>query len=624
MMSKNQEIAERVLTMVGGEANVQSVVHCATRLRFKLKDESKAETDKLKADPDVIQVVKSGGQYQVVIGSHVSDVYKELIAHSSLGNESEEASEEKDGNIFNRLIDIISSIFTPFLGAMAGVGILKGFLILATNLGLMTADSGAYQILYAASDGFMQFLPLALAFTAAKKFKTNQFISLAIAAAMVYPAITTAAAEGGLDFFGIPVIINPSGYMSTVIPIILVVWLQSYLERFIKKVIPQVVQIVLVPLLTVLIMVPLAFVVVGPIGTVIGNGLGGLYAGIYNFSPLIAGAVMGGLWQVFVMFGMHWGFVPIMTNNLALAQYDTMIPMLFAPVIAQAGASLAVFFKSKNEKRKALAVSSTITSLFGITEPSVYGITLPLKKPFIAACISGAVGGAITGFFQVKAFGNIMPSILAIPSMISNLDGVESNVVMGIVGIVVAFVLSFVLTMILGFDEEAEATAAEPVKKESTTTNKSDKIVLASPLTGTIVPLDKVEDEVFSSGALGKGIAIEPSNGELYAPADGEVTTLFPTGHAVGITTVDGAEILMHIGMDTVEMDGDGFELFVKQGDTVKQGDLLVKFDIEKILAAKHPVVTPVVVTNSGDYLDVLDMNQTDVFHGEDFLAVVR
>jgi PTS system beta-glucosides-specific IIC component len=622
-MSKNQEIAERVLAAVGGEKNVNSVVHCATRLRFKLKDEAKADTDKLNADDDVIQVVKSGGQYQVVIGSHVSDVYKELLAHSSLGNESDDDTEEKGGNIFNRLIDIISSIFTPFLGAMAGIGILKGFLILATNLGLMTADSGAYQILYAASDGFMQFLPLALAFTAAKKFKTNQYISLAIAAAMVYPAITTAAAQGGLDFFGIPVIINPSGYMSTVIPIILVVWVQSYLERFVKDVVPQVVQIVLVPLLTVLVMVPLAFVVIGPLGTIIGNGLGSLYSSIYNFSPLIAGAVMGGLWQVFVMFGMHWGFVPIMTNNLALMNYDTMIPMLFAPVIAQAGASLAVFFKSKNEKRKALAISSTITSLFGITEPSVYGITLPLKKPFIAACISGAVGGAITGLFHVKAFGNIMPSILAIPSMISNIDGVESNVVMGIVAIGVAFVLSFGLTLILGFDEEV-AAPAPTAKKENTTGAKNDKIILVSPLTGSVLPLNKVEDQVFSSGALGKGVAIEPTVGKLCAPADGTVTTLFPTGHAVGITTTDGAEVLMHIGMDTVEMDGEGFEIAVKQGDTIKQGDLLVTFDIEKIKQAGYSTVTPIVVTNTNDYLDVLDMNQEEVLQGEDFLTVVR
>lgn len=621
-MSKNQDIAKRVLELVGGEANVNSVVHCATRLRFKLKNEEKAHTDKLNQDPDVIQVVKSGGQYQVVIGSHVSDVYKELLSISSLGN-NEEEEEGPKGNIFNRLIDVISSVFTPFLGAMAGVGILKGFLILASNLNIISVEAGAYQILYAASDGFMQFLPMALAFTAAQKFKANQFIALSIASAMLYPAITTAAGVGGLDFFGIPVIINPSGYMSTVIPIILTVWVQSYVERFIKKYTPEVVRIIFVPLLTVLIVVPLAFIVIGPIGTILGDALGSIYSTIYNFSPILAGAVMGGFWQVFVMFGMHWGFIPIIANSFAIGPFDTMLPMLFTAVIAQAGACLAVFIKSKNEKRKALAASATITSFFGITEPAVYGVTLPLKKPFIAACISGAIGGGIIGLFQVKAFGNVMPSILAIPSLISNVDGVESNVTMAIVAIAVSLVLSFLLTLVLGFDEEAEVTTKKTDTKIVSGT-KGDKIMLKSPLQGKIVPLEKVEDQVFSSGALGKGIAVEPIVGELVAPAKGEVTTLFPTGHAVGVTTEDGVEVLMHIGMDTVSMNGDGFEICVKQGDKIEAGDLLVKFDIEKIKAAGHPTITPVVITNTTDFLDILDMEQTEILSGEDFLTIIR
>lgn len=621
-MSKNQEIAKRVLALVGGEENVNSVVHCATRLRFKLKNEEKANTDKLNQDPDVIQVVKSGGQYQVVIGSHVSDVYKELLSISNLGNNEGEEDGPK-GNIFNRLIDVISSVFTPFLGAMAGVGILKGFLILASNLGVLSVESGAYQILYAASDGFMQFLPMALAFTAAKKFKANQFIALSIASALLYPAITTAAGAGGLDFFGIPVIINPSGYMSTVIPIILTVWVQSYVERFIKKYTPKVVRIIFVPLLTVLIVVPLAFIVIGPLGTILGDALGSVYSTIYNFSPILAGAVMGGLWQVFVMFGMHWGFIPIIANSFAIGPFDTMLPMLFTAVIAQAGASLAVCIKSKNEKRKALAASATITSFFGITEPAVYGVTLPLKKPFIAACISGAIGGGIIGLFQVKAFGNVMPSILAIPSLISNVDGVESNVTMAIVAIAVSLILSFLLTLVLGFDEETD-NKEEVKEKKVISGAKGDKIMLKSPLQGKIVPLEQVEDQVFSSGALGKGIAVEPTVGELSAPAKGEVTTLFPTGHAVGITTEEGVEVLMHIGMDTVSMDGDGFEICVKQGDKIEAGDLLVKFDIEKIKAAGHPIITPVVITNTADFLDVLDIDQTEVLSGEDFLTIIR
>lgn len=622
-MSKNQEIAERVLTLVGGEENVNSVVHCATRLRFNLKDEDKAETENLNQDPDVIQVVRSGGQYQVVIGSHVSDVYKELMAHSGLGEDDTEKNEGPKGNVFNQLIDIISSIFTPFLGAMAGAGVLKGFLTLAVTLNWLTAESGIYVVLFAIADGIFTFLPIILAFTAAKKFKTNQFLAVCLAMALVHPSITALAGQT-LSFAGIPVIIGASAYTSSVIPIILAVYVQSYVERFFKKVIPSFLQIICVPLAVFLVMAPVTFIAIGPIGTILGDLLGKGYDGIYGFSPIIAGAVMGGLWQVFVMFGMHWGFVPIMLLNLSATGIDTMAPMLLPAVLSQGGAALAVFFMTKNVKLKGLALSSTITSIFGITEPTVYGVTLPLKKPFIAACIGGAVGGAFIGFSHVQNYVFGLISLLSLPGFIPQDTKDTSGLVAAVIGTVIAFVIGFVLTFILKFDDKPEAGSETPKETNSKAQNNNDRIVLTSPITGTIVPLEKVEDQVFSSGALGKGIAIEPTLGELYAPANGEITTLFPTGHAVGITTEDGAEVLMHIGMDTVEMDGDGFELVVKQGDKVKQGDLLVKFDIEKIKAAGHPVVTPIVVTNSGDYLDVLDMDQTDVLHGEDFLAIVR
>ncbi|MBO0469595.1 PTS glucose transporter subunit IIA [Enterococcus sp. DIV0242_7C1] len=623
-MSKNQEIAERVLSMVGGEENVNSVVHCATRLRFKLKDEEKAATDKLNQDPDVIQVVRSGGQYQVVIGSHVSDVYKELMAHSGLGDNSDSKDEGPKGNIFNQLIDIISSIFTPFLGAMAGAGVLKGFLTLALTLNWLTAESGVYVVLFSIADGIFTFLPILLAFTAAKKFKTNEFLAVCLAMALVHPSIS-ALAGNTLSFAGIPVIIGASAYTSSVIPIILAVFVQSYVERFFKKVIPSFLQIICVPLAVFLVMAPVTFIAIGPIGTILGDLLGKGYNGIYGFSPIIAGAVMGGLWQVFVMFGMHWGFVPIMMLNLSEAGggVDTMAPMLLPAVLAQGGAALAVFFMTKNVKLKGLALSSAMTSVFGITEPTVYGVTLPLKRPFIAACIGGAIGGAYIGFSHVQNFVFGLISLLSLPGFIPQETKDTSGMIAAIIGTAIAFVVAFVLTFILRFDDKVEAAGTQETK-ESQTAAKGDKIVLSSPLTGAIVPLDKVEDQVFSSGALGKGIAVEPTVGELYAPADGEITTLFPTGHAVGITTTDGAEVLMHIGMDTVEMNGDGFEILAKQGDKVKQGDLLIKFDIDKIKEAGHPVVTPIVVTNSADFLDVLDMNQTEVLHGEDFLAVVR
>lgn len=621
-MSTNKEIAVRVLDAVGGKENVNSVVHCATRLRFKLKDEGKADTDRLNQDDDVIQVVQSGGQYQVVIGSHVSDVYRELTGVANFDGEAEKSAEK--GNPLNQLIDIISSIFTPFLGAMAGAGVLKGFLTLAVTMNWLAADSGVYTVWYAIADGLFTYLPVMLAFTAAKKFKTNEFLAVSLAMALVHPSITELAGQT-LSFVGIPVIIGASAYTSSVIPIILAVFLQSYVERFFKKVIPSFLQIICVPLAVFLIMAPVTFIVVGPLGTIVGNLLGSGYDAIYNFSPILAGAIMGGLWQVFVMFGMHWGFVPIMMLNLTQFGFDTMVPMLLPAVLAQGGAALAVFFITKNVKLKGLALSSTITSLFGITEPTVYGVTLPLKKPFIAACISGAVGGAIIGFSQVKNYTFGLVSLLSLPSFIPQDTQDMSGLIAAAIGTAVAFGAAFVLTFVLRFEDQPNP--AEKNKEESKTpvpSNTSERIVLSSPLAGRVLPLNEVQDQVFSSGAMGKGIAIDPANGTLVAPADGTITTLFPTGHAIGLTTTDGVEILMHIGMDTVELEGKGFEIFVKQEDQVKKGDLLVKFDLSLIKEAGYSTVTPIVVTNTPNYLDVLDMNQEDVLQGEDFLAIVK
>ncbi len=622
-MSTNKEIAERVLTAVGGKENVNSVVHCATRLRFKLKDEQKADTAALNQDDDVIQVVQSGGQYQVVIGSHVSDVYRELNSVANFDGTAEDTGEK--GNIFNQLIDIISSIFTPFLGAMAGAGVLKGFLTLALTLNWMTAESGVYTVLYAIADGLFTYLPVMLAFTAAKKFKTNEFLAVSLAMALVHPNITALAGQT-LHFFGIPVIIGASAYTSSVIPIILAVFLQSYVERFFKKVIPSFLQIICVPLAVFLIMAPLTFIVVGPLGTILGNLLGSAYGSIYDFSPLVAGAVMGGLWQVFVMFGMHWGFVPIMLLNLSQNGVDTMVPMLLPAVVAQGGAALAVFFITKNVKLKGLALSSTITAFFGITEPTVYGVTLPLKKPFIAACISGAIGGAFIGFSHVENFTFGLVSVLSLPSFIPQDTKDLSGLIAASIGTAIAFVAAFVLTFVLRFEDKPDTAAAKETNGPAApvTASGTERIILSSPLEGKILPLSEVKDQVFSSGALGKGIAIEPVVGALYAPADGTITTLFPTGHAVGLTTTEGAEILMHIGMDTVELEGKGFETFVKQDDQVKRGDLLVKFDLDVIKNAGFSTVTPIVITNTPNYLDVLDMNQSDVLQGEDFLAIVK
>ena len=484
----------------------------------------------------------------------------------------------------------------------------------------------AYQILFAAADGVFTFLPVMLAFTAAKKFKTNQFLSVAIAMALVYPAITQLAGAGGaVDFFGLPIVLAQSGYTSSVIPIILAVWVQSKFEPLVKKVIPQFLQMIFVPMIVLLVMVPLTFLLLGPIGTVIGNGLGSLFNSIYSFSPLVAGLIMGSLWQVFVMFGMHWGFVPIMFLNIEQYGFDVMVPMLVPAVLAQGGAALAVAIRTKDTKLRSLGISSTITSLFGITEPTVYGVTLPLKKPFVVACLSAGIGGAMIGFAGVKAFSSGLVSLLTIPTFISTNQAVESNVTMAILATALSFVLAFVGTLIVGFDETVQDEKLETNQQTTAgDTISSARHNLKSPLSGKVLPLSDVPDKVFSSGAMGKGLAIDPEKGELIAPADGEITTIFPTGHAVGLTTKDGIEILMHIGMDTVELEGQGFETFVKQGDQVKAGDLLVRFDIEAIKAAGYSVITPIVITNTEHFADVLELNQEELIASEDFLAIVK
>lgn len=623
----NKQIAQDVLELVGGEKNINSVVHCATRLRFKLKDSSVANRAGLEAHDEVITVVESGGQYQVVIGSHVNEVYKELMAITSLDTNTggKEESKEK-GSVVSTLIDVISGIFTPFLGAMAGAGVLKGFLALAIVMEWLTPESGTYMVLFAAADGVFNYLPIFLAFTAAKKFKTNPYVAVAIAAALMHPVFNAAIAEGArLTFFGIP--FTAASYASTVIPIILAIWLQSYVERFFTSFIPEFVKIILVPLCVLLVMVPVTFLAIGPLGGLFGTWLGMVYSGIYNFSPIIAGAFMGGFWQVLVIFGMHWGFVPIMMTNLTEFGFDTMVPMLLPAVLAQGGAAAAVFFKTRNTKMKALAGSSTITALFGITEPTVYGVTLKLKKPFIAGCIGGAIGGAVVAFAGVKNFTFGLVSLLSLPGFISTDPNVSSSITMAIIGTIIAFVIGFVLTYILGFEDVPEDNTSIPVaKKDEPQAGDAgtyiEKEVIESPLKGQIIPLSEVKDEAFASGALGKGLAIQPSVGELTSPVNGIVTIVFPTGHAIGIISDDGTEILMHIGMDTVQLDGEGFITHVKQGQHVKIGESLVSFDIEKIQAAGFPTVTPIVITNSKDFLDVLTTEKEDV-EPKDYLMTV-
>ncbi len=561
----NTALAQAILTNIGGKENISKAWHCATRLRFNLKATDRADTAAIEKLDGVITVVQSAGQYQVVIGNSVAQVFAALADLAGLANPddantpvSADDQEAEKQNLVNRFIAFISGIFTPFLGALAGAGILKGLLALAVAFNWMSTTSGQYKIWYSAGDAIFYFLPVFLAFTAAKQLKVNQFVAVSLGAALLYPTLVTVMSNSTtLHFFGIPVV--PTTYTSTVIPILLAVWVLSYLQPVLDKLFPASIRNIFTPLFSLVIMVPLTLLVVGPIGGMIGNGLADGVMAIYNFMPIGAGIIMGAFWQVFVIFGVHWTFVPLMMNNIAKMGYDPLLPILSAAVLSQAGAALAVFLKSRDAKMKALAGSSFVTALFGITEPTIYGVTLKLKRPFYCAVAGGAIGGAIIGAAGTHASSFTLPSLLALPTFLGH--GFTGEVI----GLIVAFLGGLVLTYFFGM------TQANNVDNQTPVASLNDDTVTA-PVNGTIIPLTSVHDEVFASEAMGKGLAIVPTNGEVKAPVDGTITAVYPTGHAIGITSTSGAEILIHIGINTVQLNGQYFETLVKQNQAVKRG----------------------------------------------------
>ncbi|MBP2058645.1 PTS system beta-glucosides-specific IIC component [Lactobacillus colini] len=647
MANNYDSLAKTIIDNVGGTANVNSLVHCTTRLRFKLKDESKANDDVLKDTDGVVTVVKAGGQYQVVIGNEVSDVYDAVLKVGHLPGGGQVADDDTDDNtkFLDKAIALISGIFTDILAPLSAGGIIKGLVVMVAAFGWLSKTSGAYQILYAIGDSIFYFLPIFLGVTTARRFKMNEFIGLAIGGVLTYPTMvalassktilgtvfqgTPFASEIHTSFFGIPVI--TMNYTSTVLPVIFAVWFGSIIEHWAKKWVPSVVQTFLVPVITMVITLPVAFIVIGPVTTWLGDAIGAVTSAIYHFSPILAGVIMGALWQVLVIFGVHWGIVAVTTANLASLGYDPILAMTCMVCYAQIGVVLAIIRQTKDPSLKKNALGAFFSGLFGVTEPAIYGVTLPRKKSFILSCIAGAVSGGIIG-----AFGSViymLPSmgIFAIPSYVNPKGGSMTPVVGVIVAAVVAFVVGFALQLFFGkkgvdeaYDEKQAKKAAEQATKAVTTPEVALNVStsLVSPLNGETVALSDVKDEVFSSGAMGDGIAIEPSEGVLHAPADGKIIMTFPTSHAIGMKTNDGAEILMHIGMDTVNLQGKGFETMVEKGQKVKAGDVLVKFDIDSIKQAGYPVTTPVVVTNSKNYKNVTVVRNGKVEVGQQLLEL--
>ena len=619
MAKKNYEkLAKEIVGYIGGSENVNALVHCATRLRFKVKNTQNVDKKKLEQLEGVITVLDSGGQIQVVIGQHVADVYDTIFEVTDLKKENQSDAEEsgEKKNLLNTFMDTISGIFAPVLGVMSGAGMLKALLILCTTFGWLKADMGTYRILYAAADGVFTFIPVFLAYTAAKKFRANEFVAVGVAAALLYPDLTAAYSAGeALTFLKIPVVLV--SYTSSVIPIVISVYALSKLEKGLKKIVPTVCKTFLTPLLSLAIMVPATYLVIGPIADTVGKALASGYTGLVGLNPVIAGGLLGLIWPAAVMFGVHWGFVPIVMNNIAEYGRDTLFTITGPNNMAQAGATLGVFLKTKDKSVKELAGPAALSAvLAGITEPAIYGVTLRFKRPFFIGAVFSGIAGAIVAAAGTGAPTLLGTSILTLPGYIG----------VGFVGFLIACAIAYfgsaIVTYFFGYSDDMLPKKEEKKEEPQEIIPAKDEALLA-PVSGKIIPLSEVRDEAFAGGILGQGAAVIPENGEICAPCDGVISVMYPTGHAVGIKSDIGAEILIHVGMDTVTLNGSCFDVKVKAGDHVKAGQLLVRANIEGIKKEGLDITTPVIVANTADYMQIKMAAEKSVKRGEVLLNCV-
>ncbi|PRR87004.1 beta-glucoside-specific PTS transporter subunit IIABC [Bacillus atrophaeus] len=588
------KVSKEILQLVGGEENVQSVIHCMTRLRFNLHDNAKANRSRLEQMDGVMGTNISGEQFQIIIGNNVPKVYKSLLENSGLSEENTNGASGQKKNVLSALFDVVSGVFTPILPAIAGAGMIKGLLALAVTFGWMAETSQAHTILTAIGDGAFYFLPMLLAVSAARKFGSNPYVAAAIAGAILHPDLTALLGSGkSISFIGLPV--TAATYSSTVIPILLAIWMTSYVEKWIDRVTPSSLKLIVVPTLTLVIVVPVTLMTVGPLGAILGDYLSVGVNYLFDHAGIVAMILLAGTFSLIIMTGMHYALVPIMINNIAQNGHDYILPAMFLANMGQAGASFAVFLKSKNKKFKSLAFTTSITALMGITEPAMYGVNMRLKRPFAAALIGGAAGGAFYGVTCVASYivgGNAgLPSI---PIFIG------PTFLYAVIGLAISFAAGTAAAYLIGFEDVQAEGSNETAEKAPEM--KVDGEMIHSPIKGEVKALSEVNDSVFSAEIMGKGFAIVPEEGLAVAPVSGAITTVFKTKHAIGITSDRGAEVLIHIGLDTVQLDGRHFDVLVKEGDKVSPGDPLVSFDIEKIKAAGYDVITPVIITNTDQY----------------------
>lgn len=629
-----QKLAKDIIREAGGKENIANATRCATRLRLVLNETPKDAIEKISAMPGVITVVEKGGQFQVVIGNHVGDVFEVVSKELGLGKGGGQEEPEIKQSIPNRIIATMSGVFAPIVYLLAGSGLIQGILIIIKTIVPAAANSGTFQIFDLMSWAPFTFLPVLLAVTAARHFKCDQFTAMACSFALLSPTLTAiieqVSAGEKFTLFGLQ--LAKTTYASTVLPALIMVWALSYIERFVKKILPDVVKQLLTPLICFAITVPLTLLIIGLVSETVANGIAIAYNFLNDFVPVLTAGIFGGFWEVLVIFGVHWGMNPIMLSDLGLNGNYTMGVYVAVAVASQMGAVFGVAMKSKNKEMKNMATSAGITAIFGITEPTIYGITLRLKKPFICACIASAVGCMAAGLMHSTYYAYAgLPGPITFVNALG--DGNTGSLIGAVVSTLIAVIGAFILVQFVGFDDPAEEKSIRDESKMSPSDRAETKVdarkkveegeEIASPLKGTLVSLSEINDTVFSSGAMGPGIAVLPTEGRVYAPADGTVSMLFDTLHAIGFVTEKGTEILIHVGMDTVKLNGKYFTAHTESGAEVKKGDLLLEFDMEKIKEEGYELSTPVIVTNSDETGEVRASEAEEVNSGDIVIRIV-
>ena len=610
------QLAKEVVAAVGGKENIVNVTNCMTRLRFVLKDDSIPDKDKVAGIKGVKGVMNQGGQYQVIIGTHVSEVVKDVRREAQISGEGSINKEDmkliKKDSLWNRFFKTISGCIMPMLGPMIAGGIIKGILVILVTAGILTKTDGTYLVLYAAGDAILYFMPVIVGFTCGKVFDCNPYVTAVIGAAFLYPDLVSAvSAEGGITFLKIPV--AATSYTNTFLPIVLASFVASKLEKLAKKFIPSMLQLMLVPTFVLAVTVPLSWIVIGPVMNTVSSWLSKGVFGIFGMSPLLGGTLLGAFWQLVVLLGLHAAFIPILMNNLFSQGYDPVNAVLGLTVWALAGVTLGYALKNKDPEKRGIGFGSLASALCGVTEPAIYSIALPNFKLFVCAWIGGGISGGILGALGGKMYTMAGDGLFRIPAMI-NPEGLDISFYGFIICALISFAVSAVLAFIMADSgvEEAEQVAEQMdndmnkhVLEENKMISDNKETIIYAPVSGKVICREDIPDETFASGIMGEGVGIKPEEEIIVAPFDGEITSVVDTGHAVGLTSFDGVELLIHVGVDTVKMQGDGFQVFVTEGQKVKTGEKLLKFDRDKIRKAGYSDTTAVLVTNSDDYSSV-------------------